>query len=78
LLEGQDDYVKTKQRWLILKEYFKENNIEYKEIMSPSGNILTKLLNLIYLLDYSSIYKAILLKIDPSPTHSIDFIKQHL
>jgi len=78
LLQGQDDYIKTKERWLILKEYFKTNNIEYQEIMSSNGNILTKLLNLIYLLDYSSVYRAILLKIDPSPTDSIDFIKKHL
>jgi len=78
LLEGQDDYIKTKERWLILKEYFKENNIEYHEIMSSNGNILTKLLNLIYLLDYSSIYRAISLKTDPSPTNSINFIKKHL
>ena len=78
LLEGKDDYFKTKERWLILKEYFKENNIEYREIISSNGNILTKLLSLIYLLDYTSIYRAILLKTDPSPTNSIDFIKKHL
>jgi len=78
LLEGKDDYFKTKERWLILKEYFKENNIEYREIISSNGNILTKLLNLIYLLDYASIYRAILLKTDPSPTNSINFIKTHL
>ena len=78
LLEGKDDYFKTKERWLILKEYFKENNIEYREIISSNGNILTKLLSLIYLLDYASIYRAILLKTDPSPTNSINFIKTHL
>jgi len=28
LLQGEDDHVKTKQRWNILKKYFEKNNIE--------------------------------------------------
>ena len=32
LIQGQDDFIKTKERWMIIKEYFKQNNIEYKEI----------------------------------------------
>ena len=75
LLEGVDDYVKTKERWKILKEYFEANKIDYREILSAKGSIISKLINLIYLLDYSTIYLAALSKTDPSPTKSIDFIK---
>jgi len=78
LIQGEDDYIKTKERWRILKEYFKINNIDYNEVHSVKGNIISKLINLIYLLDYCSIYKAITLKIDPSPISSIDFIKTKL
>jgi len=78
LLRGEDDYIKTKERWEILKEYFKENNIDYREINSIKGNILSKLINMIYLLDYTSIYHAVLSKIDPTPISSIDFIKKKL
>ena len=78
LLEGEDDFIKTKERWKILKEYFEEKNIDYREISSIKGNILSKLISLIYLLDYSSIYLAILSKIDPTPISSIDFIKKKL
>lgn len=78
LLEGQDDYEKTKERWKILKKYFDKNNISYREVYSIKGNILSKLINLIYQLDYTSIYCAILSKIDPSPISSIDFIKKNL
>ena len=78
LLRGEDDYTKTKERWEILKEYFKENNIDYREINSIKGNILSKLINIIYLLDYASIYHAVLSKIDPTPISSIDFIKKKL
>jgi len=76
LLQGKDDYIKTKERWEILKEYFKVNNIDYKEILSTDGNILSKLISLIYLLDYSTIFLAVLTKTDPSPVKSIDFIKK--
>ena len=74
----QKGEVKTKERWLILKEFFNENNIEYKEIFSSNGSILTKLVCLIYFLDYTSIYKAILSKQDPSPVSSIDFVKKRM
>jgi len=78
LLRGEDDYKKTKERCEILKGYFKENNIEYREINSIKGNILSKLISMIYLLDYASIYHAVLSKIDPTPISSIDFIKKKL
>ncbi|OLC36862.1 MAG: glucose-6-phosphate isomerase [Thaumarchaeota archaeon 13_1_40CM_4_38_7] len=78
LLEGEDDYVKTKERWKILKEYFYENEIDYWEVPSVRGSILSKLINLIYRLDYTSIYRAILSKVDPTPIDSIDFIKDRL
>jgi len=66
LIEGVDDYFKTKQRWEVIKEFFDENKIEYREIFSVKGGILSKLINLIYLLDYASIYLATLRKIDPT------------
>ena len=78
LLRGQDDHIKTKERWKIIQEYFQENKIDYKEIYSVQGNILSKLINLIYLFDYTTIYKAVSLQLDPSPIDSIDFIKKRL
>ena len=76
LIQGVDDYNKTKERFDILMEYFELNSIEYKKINSVKGSILTKLINLIYFLDYTSIYKAILLETDPTPVKSIEFIKK--
>ncbi len=78
LLQGQDDHCKTKERWEILREFFKENNIKYFEIFSVKGNILSKIINLIYFCDYVSIYKAILSEIDPTPVKSIKFVKNKL
>ena len=78
LLRGYDDYVKTKDRFEIFKEFFDKNSIKYKEITSVDGNILTKIMTLIYLLDYASVYRAILSEIDPSPVPSINFLKDRI
>jgi len=78
MIEGTDDHIKTKERWAILRQYFEENNITYKEISSLDGGILSKIMSLIYLLDYTTIYYAARLGIDPSPIKSIDFIKERL
>ena len=78
LIRGKHDHIKTIERWEIVKEFFDKNEIEYKEIFSKSGNILTKLICLIYSLDMTTIYHAVIHKIDPSPVNAIDFIKNKL
>lgn len=78
LIQGKDDFIKTKERWEIFKEFFTVNNIEYKEIFTVGDSILSKIVNLVYLLDYCSIYRSILSNVDPSPVVSIDFIKKRL
>ncbi len=78
LIQGADDFIKTKERWKIVKEYFKNNEINYLEITSVTGSILSKIINLIYILDYSSIYCAVITKTDPTPVKSIKFVKSKL
>jgi len=78
LLQGKDDYIKTKERWIIFEEYFNKNKIKFKKITSIEGDIISKLVNLIYILDYASIYLAVINKIDPTPVKSIDYIKKRL
>jgi len=78
LIIGKDDYIKTKKRWQVIKEFFDLNKIQYKEVHSLNGSILTKLVNLIYLLDYSSIYLAVLSKTDPTSVKPIEFIKSRI
>ena len=78
LLQGKDDHLKTKERWVILKEYFNKKGIAYKEINSIDGNILSKIICLIYLCDYTSIYLSVVRDIDPSPVESIAFIKKRI
>ena len=78
LIQGVDDHFKTKERWNLVKEFLTGKDIEYKEIFSVNGSILTKLVCLIYTLDFTSIYNSILRGIDPSPVKSIDYIKNKL
>lgn len=78
LIQGKDDYIKTKLLWKIVKEYFVQNDIPYQEVYSVSGSILSKVVNLVYLLDYTAIYRAVLTKVDPTPVKSIDFIKERI
>jgi len=78
LIEGEDDYIKTKERWTIIKEIFLEREIPFYEIKSNNGNILSKIIQLIYILDYCTIYLAILKNVDPTPVLSIDLIKNKL
>jgi glucose/mannose-6-phosphate isomerase len=78
LLRGKNDSDKTKQRFDLFAEYFKKKNIECEQIISIEGNIISKIVNLIYVLDYASIYLAIKKKINPTPVNSISFIKSKL
>ena len=78
LIQGHDDYIKTKERWKIFKEFLQSRQIDFKEVNSDEGSILSKIMYLIYLLDYSTIYHAIESKIDPTPVKSIEFIKKRL
>ena len=51
------------QEYFVIKKFFQQNNIEYKEIFSTNGGILTKLIQLIYIFDYTPIYLAIIKKV---------------
>jgi len=76
LIQGKDDYIKTIERWNLLKEFLESKEVKYHIVNSLEGSILSKITNLIYLLDYSSIYASVLNNIDPSPVNAIDFIKK--
>lgn len=78
MIRGNDDHFRTIEKFEILSEYFDEKNIEYREIFSGNGNILTKIISLIYILDYVTIYKSILEGIDPTPVKTIEYIKNKI
>lgn len=76
MITGRDDYAKTKERWDVLREFFSRRNIAYREVRSGPGSILSKIINLVYELDYATIYGAVLRGTDPCPVSPIDFVKE--
>ena len=78
LIHGNNDFIKTKETQKIIKEFFFEKNIEFKEIYTNHSGILSKIINLIYILDYTTIFRAILSNTDPSPVKAIEYIKSKL
>ncbi len=76
MISGPDDNPKTKERWDIFSEYFDENSIQYRIVRAQKGHIISKLVGLIYTLDYTSIYLAVLNQVDPTPVRPINFIKK--
>ena len=78
LIRGKDDHMKTKERWKIMKDFFDTKKLEFFEINSVEGNILSKIINLIYVTDFATIYLSVLQNVDPSPVEAIDFIKNRL
>ena len=78
LVRGRDDYSKTRERWRVLAEHFAAAGIDFRAVDSAGGGILSKVVNLIYVLDYASIYLAALRGIDPTPVESVDSIKARM
>lgn len=78
LIQGKNDNINTKKHWKILKKFFKGKKIKYEEVISLEGDILTKIINLIYLLDYTTIYRAVINKVDPFPVKPIVYVKKRL
>ena len=70
--------LKLRKDGRFLKNFFNSKQIECKEIHSLNGSIISKIINLIYLFDYASIYHSVISGIDPSPVPAIDFIKERL
>ena len=58
--------------FFVVLKFSRENLIRIE------GNIISKIINLIYLLDYTSIYRSVISGVDPSPVTAIDFIKERL
>ena len=76
MMQGPDDNPRTKERWRIFEEYFDSRAIPYRVVRAVDGHILSKLVNLVYTLDYTSMYLADIRGVDPTPVHSIDFVKE--
>ena len=78
LIRGGDDHEKTKERWDILEDFFMQHGISHRVVTAPGKSILARLVGLMYMLDYASIYRAVMLGVDPTPVGPIEYVKGRL
>lgn len=77
-LKDKDDHRRIKARMDIVKEIIESQMIEVIEIESRGKSLLSRMLYLIQLGDWTSYYLAILNGVDPTPIKVIDYLKNQL
>lgn len=78
LLRLEDDPVEVKTRFQILEEVIRSAGGRVLEAPYLRGGYFTKIISMIYYLDYCSYYMAIIRGIDPIKTPSITLLKDEL
>ena len=78
VLRDENESKEQKERFESLNTLLIKINIKPLEVHTEGKTQLGKIINLIYLLDYISLYLAILKEIDPTPTPHIDEVKNRL
>lgn len=77
-LRLNDDPLEVKTRFQILDEILKKSKARFIPAPYLGTTYLSHILSMMYFLDYSTYYAAIIRGIDPSLTPSIDFLKKEL
>ena len=77
-LRDDDESLEQRERFESLSQILIKMDIKPLEIYTEGETKLGRIIDLIYLLDYVSLYLAILKDIDPTPTPNIDEIKKLL
>jgi len=66
------------KRMDITRQILKDEGVEVIEIYSQGQGLLSRILSLIYIGDFTSLYLAILYGIDPTPVDRVTYLKQEL
>lgn len=74
LRSAAEDHFRN-SRFDALKQFLQTKNIEILELFSKEDSPLATIMGMIYLLDYSTVYLALLRGHDPNLTVAIDYIK---
>jgi glucose/mannose-6-phosphate isomerase len=78
LLRRPGEHETVSERFKAFEELFTARGIIPSTIFAEGETVLSNILGMIYLLDYASIYLAVLKKVDPIPTPNIDALKAKL
>lgn len=74
-LRDEDDHPRVSRRIEITGEIVRENGAETREVFSFGRSPLARMLSLVQLGDYVSLYLALLAGVDPTPVRPIDRLK---
>ncbi len=78
ILKDYDDHERVSIRMQIVARIIREKGVEVLEYESSGPNLLARIFSLIQFADFTSLYLALLNKIDPTPVKVIDYLKGEL
>jgi glucose/mannose-6-phosphate isomerase len=78
ILKDIDDFIRIKYRLEITKKILKSYTSNLFEFEGEGESILVRIFDLLYLIDWTSYYLAILNNADPAEIKNIEFLKQQL
>lgn len=78
MLRFEDDFTEIKTRFRILQDIIRKRGGKSLDSPCVGKSYLSRTLSMLYLLDYTTYYAAILRGVDPMKTPSIDLLKREL
>ena len=77
LIEDKNLERETAKTTEIFKQWLQKNDLKFKTVSAPGGNLFTRLLSLILTADWLSFYLSMLYQVDPTPVKEIDQFKKN-
>ncbi len=77
-LKDKDDYDRVTYRTKVTREIFENLNKNILEFAGSGSSYMTRMFDLLYLIDWSSYYLAILNGSDPAEIKNISYLKEKL
>ncbi len=78
LLRDREDHPQVQRRFELTKEIISSKAAAIHEVWSEGESLLSRVMSLIYLGDYVSLFLAYLNEVDPTPVEVIDYFKSKL
>jgi len=78
LRSGADEHPRVAKRFAVMKEILMGKQADVTEVVAEGPNRLERLLSLVSLADWTSLYMALFAGIDPTTIPSIDLLKEKL
>jgi glucose/mannose-6-phosphate isomerase len=78
LIRDDNEPPEMRERIEVTKELMKQNGLKILEVSATGGGRIAKMLSVICMGDFASVYLAILKGVDPTPVRTIDLLKSRI